>query len=84
MAEPKWTFGTDSSATVVPIGALRWYRFEWYDGTDSNATLVPIQVLLSFRFADIVKKNKFVCIVFAKLFVFLDYFLYLCISKNEI
>ena len=28
-------FGTDSSVTAVPIGALRWYRFECYDGTDS-------------------------------------------------
>ncbi|MDY4551089.1 MAG: hypothetical protein SPD54_04575, partial [Parabacteroides sp.] len=28
-------FGTDSPATVVPIGALRWYRFIRYSGTDS-------------------------------------------------
>ena len=54
MAEPKWTFGTDSSATVVPIGALRWYRFERYDGTDSSAAVVPIQALRWYRFADII------------------------------
>ena len=28
-------FGTDSSATMVPIGAMRWYRFIRYSGTDS-------------------------------------------------
>ena len=28
-------FGTDSSAAVVPIGAIRWYRFVRYSGTDS-------------------------------------------------
>ena len=28
-------FGTDSSAAVVPIGAIRWYRFIRYSGTDS-------------------------------------------------
>ena len=27
--------GTDSSATVVPIEAIRWYRFIRYSGTDS-------------------------------------------------
>lgn len=28
---------------MVPIGALRWYRFERYDGTDSSATMVPFR-----------------------------------------
>lgn len=46
--------GTDSSATMVPIGALRWYRFERYDGTDSSAAVVPIQALRWYRFADII------------------------------
>ena len=27
--------GTDSSAIVVPIEAIRWYRFIRYSGTDS-------------------------------------------------
>src|SRR5574344_2273356 len=35
MAEPK--------SFLVPIRALRWYRFECYDGTDSCAMMVPIR-----------------------------------------
>jgi hypothetical protein len=29
MAEPKSFFGTNPSATAVPIVALRWYRFAY-------------------------------------------------------
>ena len=35
--------GTTSSATVVPLGALQWYRFEWYDGTAYSAMMVPLR-----------------------------------------
>ena len=35
--------GTDSCATLVPIGALRWYRFLRYSGTDSCAMMVPFR-----------------------------------------
>ena len=28
---------------LVPIRALRWYRFKRYSGTDSSATVVPIR-----------------------------------------
>jgi hypothetical protein len=31
----------NSFATLVPIGALRWYRFVRYSGTDSCAMMVP-------------------------------------------
>lgn len=34
--------GTDSSATVVPIEAIRWYRFIRYSGTDSPILSVRI------------------------------------------
>ena len=33
----------NSFATLVPIGALRWYRFVRYSGTDSCAMMVPFR-----------------------------------------
>ena len=33
----------NSFATLVPIGALRWYRFLRYVGTDSCAMMVPFR-----------------------------------------
>ena len=57
-------FGTDSSATMVPIGAIHWYRFLRYSGTDWSDTLVPISPLQWYRFADIISsKVNFVRIV---------------------
>ena len=50
--------GTDSSATVVPIGALRWYRFVRCGGTDWSDALVPIHPLQWYRFADIITQSK--------------------------
>jgi hypothetical protein len=33
----------NSFATLVSIGALRWYRFVRYSGTDSCAMMVPFR-----------------------------------------
>ena len=42
MAEP--------NELLVPIRALRWYRFERYGGTDSSAMVVPIRRYYQFTF----------------------------------
>ena len=38
----------NSFATLVPIGALRWYRFLRYSGTDSCAMMVPFRRYYQF------------------------------------
>lgn len=47
--------------TLVPIGALRWYRFVRYSGTDSCAMMVPFRRYYhSYRKIKIFRNHKMV------------------------